>query len=84
MCCGRNESPTTSATNRIYVAAQPVPQRPAPSRAAEFEYTGTSAMTVVSPLTGRKYRFAQPGARLRVDAMDRPWIAFVPHLKRCF
>jgi hypothetical protein len=48
----------------------------------QFEYVGKTALTVVSPLTGRQYRFAQPGARLDVDVKDRSWLAFVPNLQR--
>ena len=79
MCCGRNATPA-SVTNRT---ARPTPPAPTPTRPAEFEYTGATALTVVSPITGHKYRFLRPGARLYVDAIDRQWIAFVPHLKRC-
>jgi hypothetical protein len=82
MCCGRNAT-SASVTNRTYISARPTPPAPTPTRPAEFEYTGATALTVVSPITGRKYRFLRPGARLHVDAMDRQWIAFVPHLKRC-
>jgi hypothetical protein len=45
-----------------------------------FEYVGATALTVVSPLTRRTYAFSRPGARLEVDARDRPWLAFVPNL----
>jgi len=58
---------------------------PAPYRAVQpkFEYTGKTALTVVSPLTGKNYRFSKPGAQLTVDDRDRQWIAFIPNLKRC-
>lgn len=79
MCCGRtthaavplarNANPNVSAPN---VRSSPV----------RFEYTGKTALTVVSPLTAKKYRFQAPGAILEVDPRDRSWIAFVPHLKR--
>ncbi|MGH7836218.1 MAG: hypothetical protein ACREQC_00180 [Candidatus Binataceae bacterium] len=48
----------------------------------QFEYVGRTALTVVSPLSGRHYRFARPGARLDADIRDRSWLAFVPNLKR--
>jgi hypothetical protein len=54
----------------------------APPAKAVFEYVGATALTVVSPITRKTYRFAQPGARLEVDARDRSWIAFVPNLAR--
>jgi hypothetical protein len=83
MCCGRNANQMTSVPNKVYVPAQPVSPTPERPRLAEFEYTGNTALTVVSPITGLKYRFPQPGARMSVDTRDRSWIAFVPHLKRC-
>jgi hypothetical protein len=49
---------------------------------AKFEYVGKTAMTVVSPMTGKRYRFTKPGEQLEVDAQDRSWIAFVPNLVR--
>jgi len=50
--------------------------------APQFEYVGKTALTVVSPISGRHYRFAQPGARLEADIRDRSWLAFVPQLRR--
>jgi hypothetical protein len=50
--------------------------------AAKFQYVGKTAMTVVSPMTGKRYRFTKPGEELEVEAADRSWIAFVPNLIR--
>lgn len=46
-----------------------------------FVYTGRTGLTVVSPITGMRYRFEKTGARLEVDARDRSWMKFVPNLK---
>jgi hypothetical protein len=73
MCCGRN---------RQVAPGGPAPLRAAAPAGAAFEYVGNTALTVVSPLTGRQYRFAKPGARVEVDARDRSWVSFVPHLRR--
>ena len=51
-------------------------------RSAIFEYTGQTALTLASPITGRVYRFEQPGARLAVDTRDLAWVSFVPRLVR--
>jgi hypothetical protein len=48
-----------------------------------FEYVGPTALTVYGPLTGVRYRFDQPGARLTVDARDATTLAAVPNLKPC-
>jgi len=76
MCCGRNISQAIGVPNQIRTPVQRSPSLDLAPRAteAQFEYTGKTALTVVSPLTGQKYRFLQPGARVS---------AFVPHLKRC-
>jgi hypothetical protein len=47
-----------------------------------FEYIGGTALTLVSPVTGRTYRFAAPGARVATDPRDRSWISFAPNLAR--
>lgn len=81
-CCGGNR--------RAGWAAQPSPE-PAttaePVRAPEpgvtnFEYTGRTALTMRGAITGRSYRFAQPGAVVAVDRRDAPSAAGVPHLRR--
>ena len=92
MCCNRPRPTITSATRRGVrsVAAQPgatVPT-PAPVHARLslptpiFEYVGETALTVVSPLTRKTYRFEKTGARLAIDIRDRSWVAFVPNLVR--
>jgi len=45
------------------------------------EYIGTTSMVVISPLTGRRYHFAGPGARLDADARDRQYLMGIPHLR---
>jgi len=47
-----------------------------------FEYVGATALTVASPMTGKVYRFAHPGARADVDPRDRSWVSVVPNLAR--
>jgi hypothetical protein len=49
---------------------------------ANFEYTGRTALTMRGAITGRSYRFAQPGAVVAVDRRDAPSAAGVPHLRR--
>ena len=78
MCCGRTGMEMASA--RAVSEAQPVFADGA--SAPKFEYVGKTAMTVVGPMTGKRYRFSRPGEQLEVDVRDRSWIAFVPNLKR--
>jgi len=38
-------------------------------------------MTAVGPVTGRRYRFERPRARVAVDGRDAAGLAAVPHLR---
>ena len=70
MCCGRTKR--ISATPRLQL----------PVRGSEmFTYLGRTALTVTGPATGTVYRFAAPGARLRVDARDAVALRRVPVLR---
>lgn len=83
MCCGRENN--QGLRIEVHTPAQ-APSNLRLSRSAteaQFEYTGKTALTVVSPLTRVKYSFPQPGARVVAHARDRSWMAFVPHLRRC-
>ena len=37
-----------------------------------FQYTGSGSLTVFGRVTGVRYYFPGPGARVRVDARDAP------------
>ena len=47
-----------------------------------LEYTGPTALTAIGPISGQRYRFPHPRARLEVDPRDRPSLAAVPHLRQ--
>jgi hypothetical protein len=47
---------------------------------AYFEYTGRTAMTVIGPVSGVRYRFDAPGSRIAVDLRDRKTVAAIPQL----
>jgi len=73
----------TSGAQRLTRVLAPAPLRAsAPAARPVFEYVGETALTVVSPMTRKTYRFERPGAVLEVDMVDRAWIAFIPHLRR--
>ena len=83
MCCGRQTFPMQDST--VPSNAASIPPAAAHSSlpvAASFEYIGETALTVFSPLTGRKYRFRHPGDRVEVDVRDGSWMPFVPKLRR--
>jgi len=92
MCCGNQREQISNQAHRVSGAA-PANWRSAGSvvppaavrrhhRGVMFEYEGAHAMTVVSPLTQRSYRFAHPGARITVDPHDTTWLTFTPNLRR--
>ena len=80
-CCGRRaiifQTKSPAARSRIAAPAY-VPARR--SSVAYFEYTGKTALTVVGPITGVRYRFTEPGSRLAVDLRDRRSLLAVPNL----
>ena len=91
MCCGKlrqqfasRPQPTSAARPSAVVGGPPSaqamnpPGAPGGGSGVAFEYAGATALTVVSPVTGKTYRFGSPGARIEVDSRDRPWVTLVP------
>jgi len=83
-CCGKNRQ-----QHQGTIAAPPANNhpaslgtRPAPRFTLDFEYTGPTGMTVVGGITGKRYRFDAPGARVSVDVRDRRSVAAVPNLRQ--
>ena len=46
-----------------------------------FEYVGATALTVIGPVSGRRYRFERTGARLTADPRDGNALQTVPFLR---
>ena len=77
MCCGKGREQlrrTSPQAQEFRTGSGPVP-------VVCFEYVGNSALTVLGPVTGRRYRFDRPGDRVLVDLRDTPSVAAVPHLR---
>jgi hypothetical protein len=72
--------PHRAATGALPASA---PAPVAPRAKPLFEYVGRTALTVIGPASGLRYRFGSPGARLAVDPRDRAALAAVPQLKAC-
>jgi hypothetical protein len=67
-CCGsRRAAAVAAATAGAWV---------------EFQYVGSSAVTVFGPVTRHQYRFAGPGARVAVDPRDARAVESVRNLRR--
>ena len=74
MCCGYQRRQAFLPQTRQIQPGAPL--------AVRFEYVGTTGLTVVGPLTGRRYRFDHHGSRVSIDPRDAPSMAAVPHLRR--
>jgi hypothetical protein len=66
---------------QAYEPGDITPTEPPPD-SAFFEYIGGTAMTVLGPETGRRYRFGWPGALVAVDLKDASSLGSVPHLRK--
>jgi hypothetical protein len=78
MCCGQGRSRVATSGR----TAAPV-RKPAPATGgALYEYTGTTGMTVTGPISGARYRFDRPGARLQIDGRDVLSMRALPNLRR--
>jgi hypothetical protein len=82
-CCGRRVTPAGGhGPGRAVGAVVPAATRPAGRQSyVLFEYVGRTGMTVIGGVSGRRYRFDGPGARVAVDPVDRASLAAVPHLR---
>ena len=83
-CCGQGRAklaataaPGTTARGSVGAGAPPTAYR----FTIWFQYVGGTALTVIGPVSGRRYRFTKPGVRLAVDPRDRPSLAKVPRLR---
>lgn len=83
-CCGgkRTRMAQMAQNAPASLAVQPGrPVRPAVSPVVTFEYAGKTALSVVGPVSGLRYRFAYSGAKMQVDARDRRGLLTVPLLR---
>jgi hypothetical protein len=82
-CCGKQRQQYQAATQTHQTDEQRA-GRTASVRdtVAYFEYTGRTSLTVMGPVTGKRYRFEAPGDIAAVDQMDRVGVAAVPNLRQ--
>jgi len=85
-CCGKQRGQFHSIvqTRQAFEPAPGTFPQPRPTRyaAVYFEYLGNTGLTVVGPITGKRYRFDGHGARAAVDLRDRLSLAAVPKLRQ--
>lgn len=84
-CCGKRREQFSGTMQAARPAATTAPvQHSYRTSAAYFEYVGTTSMTVAGPISGKRYHFDQPGAKVAVDPVDKPSLKAVPHLREIF
>lgn len=81
-CCGKHRTAGAAPPPRVPTATAASPAQPARQISAFFEYVGRTGLTVVGPVSGRRYRFDAPSSRQPVDPVDKPSLARVPHLRQ--
>lgn len=54
----------------------------APQPTIVFEYTGKTALTVIGTITGKRYRFNNPGDLQPIDVRDASGMKAVPVLRK--
>lgn len=79
-CCGSQR--TQIFPTRQAPLAKPRQSHPGAPHSPWFEYVGTTGLTVVGPVTGKRYRFDEHGSRVSIDLRDAPSMAAVPRLRR--
>ena len=81
-CCNKKSAQFQGQGAPSTQLRPPVPlyRQPAPQRRVVFKYNGGTALTVVGPVSGKRYRFDGPGARVEVDPRDRRSLIAVPNL----
>lgn len=77
-CCGQRRAMASGSA----AAVESSRGRHTGSRAALYEYTGETGMTVTGPVSGNRYRFAQPAAKVQIDLRDVSSLAGLPNLRR--
>jgi hypothetical protein len=78
MCCGQSRSRVATSGRAVSPMRKPAPS----TSGALYEYTGKTGMTVIGPISGARYRFDRPGARLQIDGRDVLSIRSLPNLRR--
>ena len=82
MCCGQKRESFTRTTGTVYETSEPTPVGPPPGTVF-FQYLGGTALTVLGPVTRRRYRFGWPGAQVAVSNKDAPLlVSGVPNLRQ--
>lgn len=86
MCCGKKRAEVVQATP---AQVAPKPEEKISSQpllendpSVYFQYLGKTALTLIGPISRRHYRFANPGAIVKIDPLDRRALTAVTVLRQ--
>ena len=83
MCnCGNNRQDLAAGRSLRLGNNHPLPSKNKMWEDVSFEYTGMSALSVTGNITGKHYRFTQPGNVQLVDYRDASGMMAIPVLRR--
>lgn len=72
-CCGQKRTQVSQTTQRAE-ASQPSAEtisQPQIDPRVYFQYVGKTALTIVGPISQKRYRFEHPGVVVEVDPKDK-------------
>lgn len=81
-CCGQRRLQLLRGKAAAGIKTATAPMTAQSSTSVVFEYTGATGLTALGPITGVRYRFNRPGARIPVDVRDAQGLSAVPVLRR--
>jgi hypothetical protein len=80
-CCGKQREQFLGA-RQVSARVNDKQRQPSPQFAIHFEYVGATGLTVIGPVTGKRYRFEGYSSRVLIDPRDVASMTTVPHLRR--
>ena len=82
MCnCGNKRNDYASAGSFVQANKKIEPQKATTGQDAYFEYTGKTALTVTGNISGKRYRFSEPGDKQLIYFRDAAGMMRVPVLR---
>ena len=82
-CCGQTRQRLWDIDSHRQMLGPSPAQKRTPLRSlVYFEYVGKTGLTVIGPITGKRYRCPKPGAKIAVDSNDAPFLTTIPRLRQ--
>jgi hypothetical protein len=81
-CCGQKRRALRNPIDTQTFEPDVISPTEPPAGTIFLEYVGVTAMTVIGPVTGIRYRFGWSGAQVAIDTRDAEPLSSVPHLRR--